>query len=38
MTHLAPSALEAPAAALRGASQGVAYYYFYYGTARAVSD
>jgi hypothetical protein len=38
MTPSAPSALEAPAAAFRGAAAGVAFTYFYYGTARAVSD
>lgn len=37
MTHKAHSALEASAAASRGAYAGV-FYYFYYGTARAVSD
>jgi hypothetical protein len=37
MTQSAPPALEAKAAASRGAA-GVAFYYFYYGTARAVSD
>jgi hypothetical protein len=38
MTHMAPSAFRAIAAAFRGAGLGVAYDYFYYGTARAVSD
>ena len=37
MTHLAPSASEASAAAARGAAFGVVFTY-YYGTARAVSD
>jgi len=37
MTHTASFAFEAAAAAERGAPLGVAYYYFY-GTARAVSD
>ena len=37
MTHLAPSAFEASAAAARGAAFGVVFTY-YYGTARAVSD
>ena len=38
MTHMAPSAFKAIAAATGGASLGVTYTYFYYGTARAVSD
>jgi hypothetical protein len=38
MTHQALSAFEASAAAYRGAALGVAFTYFYYGTARAVSD
>jgi len=36
MTHLAPLTDTATAVAIRGA--GVTSYYFYYGTARAVSD
>ena len=47
MTQLAPSAFEASAAASRGsvlgaasrgAALGVFFSYYYYGTARAVSD
>ena len=38
MTLLAPSAFTAHAAASRGATAGVFFTYFYYGTARAVSD
>jgi hypothetical protein len=38
MTQEALFAFEAPAAASCGAALGVAFTYFYYGTARAVSD
>ena len=38
MTQLAPSAFEASAAASHGAALGVFFSYYYYGTARAVSD
>jgi hypothetical protein len=38
MTHMAHSAFKAIASAAGGASLGVSYTYFYYGTARAVSD
>ena len=38
MTQSAPSAFEALAAASRGAAFGVTFTYYYYGTARAVSD